>query len=92
MSYTLTQLHDMLLEENEVVVLELLDITAEELLVTYKYKIRQRHGFISKYYEESGEEEEVSSRSEEREDRPRGLGSRSAWEDAGFEQDDRDQH
>ena len=87
----LEQLYSILDHEEETIVLELLDLTSPELVATYKHRVRQRHDYISKYYEGipnegEWEEAEVPYPREERE--PRGLGSRSVWVEAGFDQDD----
>ena len=91
MKKTLGQLYPLLEAEEETIVLELLDLTSPELVNTYKYKVRQRHDYISKYYEDfpdNDESEETPYPRDEERFGPRGLGSKSVWEEAGFEEED----
>lgn len=83
----LGQLYSLLEKEDEITVLELLDITSPELVDSFKHKVRKRYDYVCKFYEESSEEEEVAIRDEERNE-PRGLGSKSVWEEAGFDIED----
>jgi hypothetical protein len=89
MSKTTSQLYDLLIHEDELTVLELLDLTAEDLATAFIHRIRERNGIINNYYEDTGKAYETSRREEERLG-PRGLGNRSVWEDAGFEIEDED--
>lgn len=89
MTKTLEQLYPIMEAEEETIVLELLDLTSPELVQAYKYKVRQRHDYISKYYEDVPnieEHEEIPYQREEGE--PKGLGSREVWQNAGFDCDD----
>ena len=89
MTKTLEQLYPIMEAEEETIVLELLDLTSPELVATYKYKVRQRHDYISKYYEDTPNIETEEAAYYPREEyEPRGLGSKSVWEEAGFDCED----
>ena len=77
---SLAQIQTLLSLEDEVTVLELLDISSEELVDAFKHKIRERKAYLNKHYEEDIEEEKHFRKHNE----GSGLGSRAVWEDAGF--------
>lgn len=81
----LEQLYALLIAEDELLVLELLDITAEDLVTAFIHKVKVRHDYITSYYEDTTTASDETSRREEERFGPRGLGSLSVWEDAGFE-------
>jgi hypothetical protein len=73
----LLDLYDILRDEEETTVLELLEITSEELVAAFKAKIRAKKGYLDKYYEAEQEEELIREFS-----KAAGLGSKEAWEAA----------
>lgn len=87
MKRSLAELYALLLQEDEVTLLELLDLNTEEILTLFKYKVRRRHDYISKFYEESREEEETQIREEERYATGRGS-DRSYWQEEGYDLED----
>ena len=78
---TIQQLTVYLLEEDEVTILELLDISTSDLIEAFKFKIRERKAFLNKYYEESNEEDQTFY---QKSDSSR-LASKEVWENAGFD-------
>ena len=76
----LLDLYDILRNEEETTVLELLEITSEELVAAFKSKIRTKKGYLDKYYEAEQEEELIREFSE-----ATGLSSKEVWENAGFD-------
>jgi hypothetical protein len=49
---TLSDLIELLLQEDELTILELLDITSEELVLAFKSKLKQRKNYVEKYFDE----------------------------------------
>ena len=56
MNPTLSQVQTLLSLEDEITVLELLDISSEELVEAFKHKVRERKMYLNKHYEEDIEE------------------------------------
>ena len=73
----LLDLYDIMKNEEETTVLELLEITSEELVAAFKGKIRAKKGYLDKYYEEEQEEELIREFTQ-----AAGLGSKEVWESA----------
>ncbi|CAB4217540.1 hypothetical protein UFOVP1590_58 [uncultured Caudovirales phage] len=81
MTPSIAQVQTLLCLEDEITVLELLDITSEELVIMFLHKIRERKDYLNKYYEETSQKEKPNRRYSE----ANRLGSRKVWEDAGYE-------
>ena len=84
MTTSISQLCAILSLEDETTVLELLDISSEELVDTFKHKVRERKLYLSKHYEEDLEEQS-SEGSLRKHSEATGLGSKQVWKDAGFD-------
>ena len=78
---TLAQITDLILQEDEVTVLELLELTTEDLVESFKHKIRERKSYLNHYYEDNFEEEKPLRKVTD----SYRLGSKKTWEDAGFD-------
>ena len=86
MNPTLAQVYTLLSLEDEITVLELLDISSEELVDAFKHKVRERKAYLNKHYEEDIEEERTCRKHNE----ASGLGSKEVWTQAGFEKEGSD--
>jgi len=78
---SIAQVQTLLCLEDEITVLELLDITTEELVIMFLHKIRERKDYLNKYYEETSQKEATHRKPSE----ASRLGSREVWENAGYE-------
>lgn len=84
MSRTLGELYEFLVKEDEITVLELLDLTSEELVNAFKYKVRSRKGYIVKFYEDESDGE-PQSKEESEEGEQRRMGRKALWEETGID-------
>ncbi len=67
--------------EEETRVLELLEITSEELVLHFKERVRDKLVYLINYYEENNQEKNSFCRQSE----ATGLSSKEVWENAGYE-------